>query len=102
MANLPEKKLEFTREDMEFAGQIMSNMSQDASSMANALDNQRLREIEAWKKKFSMLYHSMKKVAERTDSRTAFDALERFDFDYGMAVAEDNRVTAEQLNKLNY
>lgn len=102
MPNLPEKKLEFTREDMEFAGQIVSSMAKDAANTANALDDMRLREIAYWKNLFAMLFRSMEKVAERTDSRTAFDALERFGYNYGTAVAEGDSVTVEQLNQLNY
>ena len=102
MTNLPSKDLKYTDEDMQFAGQLVSAMSAQSAGVANALDNARLREIEAWKDDFRMLYNSMRKVADRTDSRTAFDALDRFGYTYSKAVEEDNRLDrVHRLNKLN-
>lgn len=92
MPNLPEKELKYTDEDMKFAGQIVSAMSAQSAGISASLDDMRLREIADWKMRFAMLYRSMEKVADRTDSRTAFAALDRFGHDYGKAVAEDPRL----------
>lgn len=75
----------FTAEEQELTGAILTGMFSQSAATANALDDMRLAEIERWKKRYSMLYRSMEKVAERTDSNTAYDALARFSFEAGLA-----------------
>lgn len=69
-----------TAEEQELTGAILSGMFRQSADMSNRLDETRLVEIAEWKKRYSMLYNSMRKVAERTDSATAYAALERFSY----------------------
>lgn len=74
-----------TAEEQEFTGAILTGMFNQSAATANALDDMRLAEIERWKERFTLLYNSMEKVAQRTDSNTAYDALSRFSYEAELA-----------------
>ena len=76
----------FTAEEQEFTGAVLTGMFRQSADMSNRLDEMRLAEIADWKKRFEMLYRSMEKVAARTDSATAYGALDRFSYDMEQAL----------------
>lgn len=71
----------FTAEEQEFTGAVLTGLFRQSADISNRLDEMRLAEIADWKKRFAMLYRSMEKVADRTDSATAYGALNRFSYD---------------------
>ena len=75
-----------TAEEQELTGALLSGMFRASADTANQLDDMRLAEIEDWKKRFATLYRSMEEVAERTDSMTAYAALDRFGYDMDLAL----------------
>ena len=77
-------------EDMEFFGAVVTAMSSQAAATSAQLDEVRLQQIGGWKKRFATLYRSMEEVAERTDSKAAHDALDRFSFDMHAALLDES------------
>jgi hypothetical protein len=59
-------------------GAVMGQMQRDAQWNADQLLAIREQEVGEWKAAFAKLYAAMEKVAHRTDSATAYGALDRF------------------------
>lgn len=61
---------------------IMGKMNSDAQWTANQLEAIKDAQIKELQQDYVMLYHALEKVAARTDSATAYDALNRFGWKY--------------------
>lgn len=64
---------------------IFTKMATDSASTNNAIEENLRGQIAEWQRSFRLLYNSMKKVYDRTDSATARHALEWFEYEYELA-----------------
>ena len=70
------------REAMPLLGSIIEANARGLQWTNDQLLASKEAQLRQLQKSFVKLYHSMEKVAERTDSATAYDALNRFDYEY--------------------
>lgn len=74
------------REAMPLLGAIMGQMSRDREWTENQLQGMMEHRVLELRRDFVQLYNALLKVAERTDSWTAVQALDRFEWKYNDAL----------------